>query len=429
MGSHATAELLHRLEHHPLPVIDLSLERIRLFMERIGHPERHLPPVVHLAGTNGKGSVLATLQSILQAAGYGVHTYTSPHLVHFNERIGIAGKPITDEALQPLLEQVLEAAQDFPLTFFESTTAAAFLAFQKFPADIVLLETGLGGRLDATNLVAEPVLTIITPVSYDHMEYLGSTLTAIAREKGGIMKPGVTSVLGPQEAEAADALEQVAAAIHAPLSRAGLEWRVEAEAGRGFSYHEAAFSLTGLTPGLNGTHQYANAGTAIAAARALPGFSIPEEALRRGVAEAVWPARLQRLKAGPLVEALPKNTQLWLDGGHNPAAASILAGWCVAEGKHPALIYGMMQDKDREGFLRPLVGQVGEICTVPVPGAPRAASPESLAETARSLGFEAAPFVSVQAAAQHLAAHKNPPEDILIAGSLYLAGHVLEKNA
>lgn len=417
----STDALLERLLHHPLPEIDLSLARVSLFLERVGHPERHLPPVVHVAGTNGKGSLIAYLRAILEAGGYRCHVYTSPHLVRFHERIVVAGQEISDEALREVLMRVLDAAQDFPLTFFESTTVAAFLAFAEAPADVVLLETGLGGRLDATNLVSEPALTAITPISFDHTEFLGDTLAKIAYEKAGIMKPGVPCVLGPQEPEALAVLEGKAVELHAPAMIYGRDFRLE-----GNGYFSDGLHLAGLAPSLPGQFQLRNAATAVACIEALrPLFPLEDAQILQGIAHAVWPARLQKLEGGALNAIVGIGRMLWLDGGHNPSAGEAVAAWQQARGGKIHLVLGMLKGKDAAGYLRPLVPHLASLTVIPIEGEEKSAPVESLLEIAKTLGMSGQAEDSVEAALARIPGG----EDVLIGGSLYLAGVVLGKNA
>lgn len=424
--------------------IDLSLGRIERLLDRLGRPDLKLPPALHIAGTNGKGSLAAYLRAMLEAAGYRVHVYTSPHLVRFNERIRLAGRIIGDEPLVAALEEVERGNAGDPITFFEATTAAAFLAFAATPADVLVLETGLGGRLDATNVLARPELTAITPVSLDHQEFLGTRLEQIAAEKAGILKPGVPAVLGPQEAAAAAVIAARAQELSAPLFRHGADWRAEAAPAGApqrllWSGEGEKFDLP--LPALAGEHQILNAGTAIACIRRLKTFSVPEAAIARGLVTAEWPARLQRLRQGPLVKLIPPGAELWLDGGHNPSAgralAATAAAWAKAdrdrEGQARPLtfIVGMKENKDLSGFLEPLAslapGQA--LQAVAIPDDPHCHAPESIAATARSLGFAAEATQGVGPALKALGKRAAaPPPRILICGSLYLAGAVLAEN-
>ena len=414
---------------HP-KVIDLVLDRVWRLLARLDHPERALPPVVHVAGTNGKGSVVAILRAILEAAGLRVHVYTSPHLVRFAERIRLAGRVIEDDALTVLLEECEQVNGPDPITFFEITTCAALLAFSRQPADVVLLETGLGGRLDATNVVHRPVLTGITPIAMDHEQYLGGTLEKIAFEKAGILKPGVPCVSAPQAPGAAGVLRARAADVGAPLDLGGeaWSWRQTAEGG---------VMLDGLVwpaPPLAGAHQRGNAAHAIRMARALPnGLRPNDEAIRRGLAAVTWPARMQPLPSGPLAARLPDGWSLWLDGGHNPAAGVALA--TVLDGWPPgplALVVGMLDTKDAGGFLAPLVARSDRVLCVPVPDTQAGLDPAALAAQASAAGAarvdchpsvaEALDAVSAEVAAE------GPAGRVLICGSLYLAGAVLTRN-
>ena len=420
--------LLERLSHLHPKVIDLSLERIERLLARLGHPERSLPPVIHVAGTNGKGSTVAYLRAIAEAARLRVHAYTSPHLVRFHERIRLAGALIGEEALSALLDECERANGEAPITFFEVTTAAAFLAFARTPADLLLLEVGLGGRLDATNVIAAPALSIITPISIDHVQFLGETLTAIAGEKAGILKPGVSCVVGPQLPEAAAAIETRARAVGAPLLRHGTEWHVE-ETDDGFVYRGQARRIELPRPVLPGAHQIANAGMAVAAVDALAGrFAIGDGAIRTGLRTAEWPARLQRLARGPLVELLPRGWELWLDGGHNQAAGEALAEMARGWRDRPLhLVVGMINTKDVAGFLRPLAPLAASLTALSIPGNPAAVAPEEIAAASRALGLAAGAAPDTAAALTRIAAEGGAAR-VLICGSLYLAGTVLADN-
>jgi dihydrofolate synthase / folylpolyglutamate synthase len=417
-------ERLGRL--HP-KLIDLSLGRVERLLAALGNPQDDLPPVVHVAGTKGKGSTVATMRACLEGAGYRVHAYISPHLVRFHERIRLAGRLIDEEALIALLEECERTNRDAPITFFEITTAAAFLAFARTPADIVLLEVGLGGRLDATNVVRRPLVTAITPVSLDHQAFLGETVAAIAGEKAGILKPEVTAVIAPQPSEAAAVIEARAAAVSAPLYRARHEWRCEAS-GAGMRYEGERWHLDLPLPSLIGGHQIVNAGTAIACLERLSGFDIPAEAIAGGLRHIDWPARLQLLRRGPLVDAVPPGWELWLDGGHNPLAGEILGD--VAAGWHDRPLYiivGMMNTKDAAGFIAPLAKHARALWTVTIPGEKNALPAEAIAAAGASVGLSAQTADSVLTAIRDI-----PVQDgngrVLICGSLYFAGKVLAEN-
>jgi dihydrofolate synthase/folylpolyglutamate synthase len=407
---------------HP-KVIDLSLGRIERLLAALGHPERRLPPVVHVAGTNGKGSVVAMLRAGLEATGARVHAYTSPHLARFHERIRLAGRLIDEDALVALLERCEAANDGAPITFFEITTAAAFLAMAETPADFALLEVGLGGRLDATNVVARPRLCAITPVSLDHQQYLGETLAEIAAEKAGILKPRVPCVVGQQFPAALVEIEARAEAVGAPLSLANHDWQVWEEHGR-LAFLDAAGLMDLPPPRLIGSHQVGNAGIALAALRAL---GASEAACAAAMTDVEWPARLQRLRRGPLVEAAGP-AELWLDGGHNPAAGEALAEALTRLPPRPLhLVCGMLATKDAEGFLRPLAARAEDLAAVSIAGEAATLAAEETAAAARAAGLGAAPVAGVSEAVAALAA-RDPGARILICGSLYLAGRVLRGN-
>ena len=418
-------ERLHRL--HP-KLIDLSLDRVLRLLGELGGPQTNLPPVVHVTGTNGKGSVIAIMRAALEAAGYKVHVHTSPHLVRFNERIRLAGELIGDGALTDLLDEVEKKNGDKPITFFEITTAAALLAFSRIPADIVLLESGLGGRLDATNVIQSPALTIITPVSMDHQQYLGDTLAAIAGEKAGILKPGVSCVVARQPPEAAAVIEEKAAAIGAPLIVEDLDWTLRHGAGE-LAVNSAGHIRQLVPPSLEGPHQAQNAGIAVAALERLDGFRVSDDHMIEGLGRVDWPARLQRLRRGALRGALGQGFQLWLDGGHNAAAGEALARWLAEGDRMPLhLVLGMLNTKDPAAFLEPLKPYVHSLLTVPVPGEAAGLSAEELARAAERAGIAATPAKDVKDALLSIAGTEEPPARVLIAGSLYLAGSVLAES-
>ena len=421
MRSDAVLERLTRL--HP-KLIDLSLERIERLLAALGHPERRLPPAVHVAGTNGKGSVIAFLRAICEAAGLSAHVYVSPHLIRFNERIQVGGKPIGEAPLGEALADCEEANGGQPITFFEITTAAAFLAFSRVPADIALIETGLGGRFDATNVLANPALTVITPVSRDHVHFLGETVPEIAFEKAGILKPGIPAVIGPQRPEAADVVAARAAEIGAPLLRHGVEWRSD-----GRDYRDGTGALEIPPPGLIGPHQLENAGIAVAAARALGWPVLDARAIGDGIASARWAGRLQLLEGGKLSARLGPGWELWVDGGHNRAAGEALAR--VAEGwsdRPLHLAMGHLAVRPPEEFLAPLAGRIASFHGVPVPGAYACHGPAALAEIARALGIEAHAHPTVPEALDAIARRYPGPARVLVCGSLYLAGAVLAEE-
>jgi len=384
--------------------------------------------VIHVAGTNGKGSTVATLRACLEAAGYGVHVYTSPHLVRFAERIRLAGALIEDDQLSACLEECERANAGAPITLFEITTAAAFLAFSRAPADATLLEVGLGGRFDATNVLRHPLSTVLTPISLDHQRFLGDTLAAIAFEKAGILKPGVPGVVGPQLPEATEVIERRAGETGSPLYRLGKDWRAEPTAS-GMRYEGARWRLDLPAPSLIGRHQIDNAGAAIACLEGLESsLPIDPTAIARGLRSIEWPARLQRLRRGPLACMLPPGGELWLDGGHNQAGGEALAQQAATWHDRPLrLVFGMLNTHDARGFLKALTRHAADVGTVAIPGEANSLSAEDAAAAARAAGLAAESYASV-AAAVAAAAAKPGPSRILICGSLYLAGTVLAEN-
>jgi dihydrofolate synthase / folylpolyglutamate synthase len=429
----ASDRVLTRLMRLHPKKIDLTLGRIERLLAALGNPQEKLPPVIHVAGTNGKGSTVATMRACLEAAGYRVHVYTSPHLVRFHERIRLAGELIDEDALLAVLDECERANRGEPITFFEITTAAAFLAFSRVPADIVLLEVGLGGRLDATNLIRRPTATAITPISLDHQAFLGDTVAAIAGEKAGILKPGAPAVIGPQPEEAEAVIEARARAIGAPLYCWGREWRCEA-AGQSMRYQGEKWRLDLPLPSLPGAHQIVNAGIALACLERLDGFALPETALAAGLRHIDWPARMQRLTRGPLAETLPSGWELWLDGGHNPGAGRVLAEAVSAWRDRPLyLVVGMLNTKDASGFLVPLAPQTRALYALTIPGEENALPAIRIAATARALGIAAEETGSVESALRSIIDgaiidREAGPARVLICGSLHLAGIVLSEN-
>ena len=407
---------------HP-KVIDLTLDRVHRLLSALDHPERRIPPVIHIAGTNGKGSTLAMIRAGLEAAGQPVHAYTSPHLARFHERIRLAGTLISEPALAALLDECVTANGNDPITFFEITTCAAFLAFARTPADWTLLEVGLGGRLDATNVIAAPRLTVITPVSLDHQQYLGETVAEIAGEKAGILKRRVPCIVGPQTDEGLAVIEARAARLGVPLLAHGQHWHIGEDRGR-MIYQDDSGLLDLPLPNLPGPHQIQNAGAAIAALRHL-GFDAA--VCEAAVTQAVWPARMQRLRQGPLVVAAPR-AELWLDGGHNPAGGEALAATLARMPKRPThLICGMLNTKDIGGYLRPLARHADSLTAVSIPGEKNTLPAEETQAAARAAGLSATTAGSVQDAVNRIAG-ADPEARILICGSLYLAGQVLREN-
>ena len=407
---------------HP-KVIDLTLARVERLLTALGHPERAVPPVIHIAGTNGKGSTQAMIRAGLEAGGDKVHAYTSPHLARFHERIRLAVELISEPALTALLDECVRVNGPDEITFFEITTCAAFLAFARTPADWTLLEVGLGGRLDATNVVEKPRLTIITPVSIDHQQYLGETLAEIAGEKAGIIKRGVPVIVGPQQPEGLAVIETKAARMGAPVFAFGQHWNAFEDRGR-LVYQDENGLLDLPLPNLPGPHQIQNAGAAIAALRAL---GRDEAACEAAVTHAQWPARMQRLRHGPLVDAAPQ-VELWLDGGHNPAGGEAVAATLARmPARETHLICGMLNTKDVTGYMRPLVPHVTRLHAVSIPGEKNTLPAEATRDAARAAGLQAVTAGSVAEALAGIAATA-PQARVLICGSLYLAGTVLREN-
>ena len=407
---------------HP-KVIDLTLDRMHRLLDALGHPERALPPVIHIAGTNGKGSTQAMIRAGLEASGARVHAYTSPHLARFHERIRLAGALISEPALTALLDECVQANGPEAITFFEITTAAALLAFARTPAEFTLLEVGLGGRLDATNVIERPALTIITPVSLDHQQYLGETLPEIAGEKAGIIKRGVPVIIGPQTPEGLAVIEARAERLGAPILAFGQHWHVAEDRGR-LIFQDETGLLDLPLPNLPGPHQIQNAGAAIAALRAL---GHGEAACEAAVTRADWPARMQRLRHGPLVEMAPQ-VELWLDGGHNPAGGEAIAATLARLPQRPThLICGMLNTKDVTGYMRPLAGHAAHLHAVSIPGEKNTLAAETTRDAAVSAGLPATAAGSVSEALAAITAAE-PAARVLICGSLYLAGAILREN-
>jgi dihydrofolate synthase / folylpolyglutamate synthase len=416
--------------------IDLSLGRIERLLAALGHPETKLPPVIHVAGTNGKGSVVAFLRAMLEAAGKRVHVYTSPHLVRYNERYRLGargeGTLVTDEELAATLAECERVNDGQPITVFEITTAVGLLLFSRHPADVLLMEVGLGGRLDATNVIAHPLATVITPIAVDHTEFLGDSIEKIAAEKAGILKRGTPVIVAAQPRDALAVIERQAARLSAPLKIAGEDWTATEERGR-LVYQDEAGLLDLPPPRLYGRHQFENAGLAIAALRAIKPLKLAPAAYETGIVKADWPARLQRLPPGALAALAPEGSEVWLDGGHNPdggrAVAAALADLEERVSRPLVLIVGMMATKDCAGFLRNFTGLARRMIAVPVPNVEKGLSAEAVADAARAIGLPATSRDNLNEALD--AARKldlDPPPRILITGSLYLAGEVLRAN-
>lgn len=425
---------MHKL--HP-KLIDLSLDRIHNLLEKLGNPHENLPPVIHIAGTNGKGSVLAFLTAILEAHGDKVQRFSSPHLVSFHERINLPlekdsqfeTSPIPEDQLVDVLQRTKDVNGEDPITFFEITTAAAFLAFSETKADWCLLETGLGGRLDSTNVIASPAATILSPISIDHTKFLGESIREIAREKIGILKPNSPVFVGLQEPEPLELIEQRAAEISAPPYIRGQDYDVYAQRGRlVYSSPDALFDLP-LPRNMLGRHQIENAGLALCVAQHLLKERLNPDALATAMKTAHWPARMQRLQAEDYSPHLRQEDELWLDGGHNPAAALVLAdilGDLEERVSRPLhIIIGMMDGKDVRGFLQEFLGLASQVIAVPIPGEENAMNPDRLADLACEMGFESESAATLDDALQISAEGRHEGVRVLICGSLYLAGYVL----
>jgi dihydrofolate synthase / folylpolyglutamate synthase len=414
--------------------IDLSLDRMWRILDALDHPERRLPPVIHVAGTNGKGSTIAFMRAMLEAAGHSVHAYTSPNLVRLNERFRLGttggGMLVSDAELADTLAECEHKNRDAPITVFEIETAAAFVLFSRHPADVLLLEVGLGGRLDATNVVERPLVDVITPISIDHVDFLGNTLESIATEKASILKPAVPAVIAPQSEGALAVIKHKASEIGAPLHVIGDEWIVAEERGR-LVYQDHGGLLDLPAPRLFGRHQFANAGTAIAALR-VADLKLSTGAFERGIVNAEWPARMQRLTTGRLCALAPAGGELWLDGGHNPdggrAVAGALADLEERVSRPLFLVVGMLSTKDAEGFLRNFAGLARRLLAVPI-HQDKALPPDALAGIARKIGIPADVCDSIEGALGLIGKLAlSPSPRILITGSLYLAGEVLSAN-
>ncbi|WP_299650541.1 folylpolyglutamate synthase/dihydrofolate synthase family protein [uncultured Tateyamaria sp.] len=424
MSAGSDAILARMMALHP-KVIDLTLDRVWRLLEALGNPQNDLPPVIHVAGTNGKGSTQAMIRAGLEAAGHRVHAYTSPHLARFHERIRLAGDLISEPDLTAYLDECYAANGGDDITYFEITTCAAILAFARTPADYTLLEVGLGGRLDATNVIAKPALTIITPVSMDHEAFLGDTLAKIAGEKAGIIKRQVPCIVGPQDEDGLNVIEAQAMRLGAPLQVYGQHWHAAPERD-GMVYQDEAGLLDLPRPVLPGDHQIQNAGMALAALRHL---GCDEAACLAAVTNAEWPARMQRLRTGPLAKrAAAVGVELWLDGGHNPAAGVAIASVLRSLPKRPThLICGMLNTKDARGYLEPLAAEVDGLTALSIPGEANTLPAAETAKAARDVGMTATEAENAEAALETILT-RHPNARVLICGSLYLAGSVLREN-
>ncbi len=414
---------------HPAE-IELSLDRLTRLLSRLGNPQQKLPPVFHVAGTNGKGSTVAFLRACLEASGRRVHVYTSPHLIRFNERIRVAGKIIEDEALAELLREILSRNAGQPITFFELTTALAFLAFSREPADACVIEVGLGGRMDATNVIETPLVTGIAQLGLDHQQWLGESILDIAREKAGIAKRGVPMVISRYPKTVTARIAEVAGVAGAPLRIRGDDWDAALYEGA-LHYRDAEARISLPLPRLAGAHQLDNAALAIAMLRAQTLLPVNDGALRAGMGWAEWPARLQRLDRGPLTARLPADSEVWVDGGHNPAAGRAIAdnfskGTARETGLPLHIVLGMLAPKDAAGFIKPFAGRAAHVWTVPIEDH-AAHSPADLADIVEDAGIPATPCADVASALAAIAATGGTPL-VLITGSLYVAGAALAEN-
>ena len=427
-------KLIERLEQLHPKIIDLSLDRLNNLLNALDNPQKRLPPIIHVAGTNGKGSTIAILRSIQNAAGLSIHAYTSPHLVHLNERFIIAGKEITEKSLIQTLTECENANAGAEITFFEIITAAGLLAFSKIKADLLLLEVGLGGRFDATNVVSNPILSIITPISLDHQQYLGDTLEKIAYEKAGILKEKRPAIIGQQGPEALKVIKLKAEETGSPLFIFQRDWNITE------TKSAIKFEVEGSTsyfekPNLKGIHQIQNAGIAIAATHYLKEvLPIKNGSIDQGLLTVKWPARLQKINEGPLINILPTNVELWIDGGHNQNASLLIAhtirNWKI---KNPCLsihmVFGCLSNRETKALLQPFINIIDLVQTVKIPEQANSASRELVAHTAKSMGFRANPADTVTKAIKNIISLSTGKRLILIYGSLYLSGSVLADNS
>ena len=419
----SSSQILERLVALHPKLIDLSLNRMWRLLKKLGNPEARLPRVIHIAGTNGKGSTLAILEAIFKADGMRVDSYISPHLAKFNERIRLNGSVIGDNHLTDLLLRCEEVNDSKPITFFEITTAAAFLAFEQSNSDVLLLEVGLGGRLDATNVVSQPALSVITPISIDHTQYLGAQLEDIAKEKAGILKTGVNAVIGPQVEEVSQLIKSCAFRLNSPLVRYGYEWSVCKKQDKIYFRGNPGAHQFSL-PKLAGAHQINNAGIAIACAETFWKSNISLSAIDEGLRKVEWPGRLQRVDL-PLI---PEDWEIWADGGHNVGAASALANARVWDDMPFHLVVGMINSKDPKNFLRPFMGIASSVTGVAIPNDPASLSSEEICRAAEFLNLEHFEAENINCAISNIVKRTNSASRILICGSLYLVGHLLSEN-
>ncbi len=425
------------MPHWPKPLgfrpQDFTLDRMSQLLNRLGNPERKLPPVIHVAGTNGKGSTIAFINYIMQAAGYKTHVYISPHLIDFNERIVLAGKQITDRDLYDILEECRIVAEDIPITFFEGTTIAAFLAFSRIEADILLIETGMGGRLDATNVIDNPLLTVITSISLEHTEYLGPTVEIIAGEKAGIIKSDVTCVIAPQQKSVMKILEFYSSKNRSPLYRGEYEWTCKQYDDDTMLFQSSVQSIQLPLPSLQGTHQITNAGNAIAACSLLSGkynYDIDSEHIAFGIKNTYWPARLEHIKGGRLIDRLPSDWKLFLDGAHNLSGAEVLSEWIASNFDQGVyIIFGATKDKDIDGFLQYIKPYAKLLCAICVKSEPRSQNAKFIEAKASAMGINAIACDSVgDAISKILDTTYHDVKSIIVCGSLFLAADFMLEN-
>jgi dihydrofolate synthase/folylpolyglutamate synthase len=424
-----------KMPHWPIPMgskpIDLELSRVKAILDYLGNPQNKLPPVIHVAGTNGKGSTTAFLKAIFQAAGYKVHTYTSPHLVNFNERINVAGTDIEDGFLYEVTEECKIASEKLNIqpTFFEGTTIAAILAFARVKADVVILEVGMGGRLDATNIIDKPIMSIITSVSLDHMEFLGDTIEKIAYEKAGIIKPNCPCVISQQYPEAMEVLLEVAQTNNSISYAYQYDWDISADVNKETLYESKEKNIILPAPSLKGDHQYLNAGNAITAILNLKEFKINESHIAKGISSAVWPARLQKLLDGPIVSKLPKNWEIWVDGAHNEAGAHVLSVWLNDQPLIPTyMIFGMTKGRNCSLFLSSFIGKIRHLAGVLIEAEPSSYGGEYISNEANKIGIPASGYDTLEEALNSIVKMENSSARIIVCGSLYLAGDILYQN-
>ncbi len=411
--------------------IELGLSRVYELLARLDNPQNKIPPTIHLAGTNGKGSTLSFLRSIFTESGHKVHTYTSPHLVNFNERIVLAGTEISDNFLNECLLECKKAAEKSPsieVTFFEGITVAAFLAFSRVPADVLLLETGLGGRLDATNILPQVLCSIITPIAFDHEDFLGKTLAKIAFEKAGITKKNCPVIIGRQKPSALQTIEDQALTMNSPTKIFGQDWKIKKEKG-GFLFTGMGQKISLPLPSLAGEHQIENASTAIAAALTQQKFKIGENHIKAALSKTFWPARLQKIESGKFFELLPKNCDLYLDGSHNLQGAATIEKFLKSQkGKRIFVIFSMLEDKNCAGFLQKIAANIDHLIALTIPDEPKSRQAQDIAVIAKELGIKSMWKRNFDAAFEEILLLKESEEEalVLVCGSLYLAGSFLE---